>query len=106
MTWRPGELWFDTEVPWLGEGDLVPAVAGLEPVRLRRFVPAPGRIASKRRRADWSRRRRSRRTRAAAVAASPAVLVALAGLRNDRDLRLWPFADDPPSGIVRIGAGT
>ena len=107
MSWRPGELWFDTDVPWLGEADLVPAVAGAAPVRLPRFVPDPGLTASRQRRAAWSRRRRTRRARVTAVAVSPFVVVALAGLRNDRGLRLWPLAEDPPSGIVRLGtAGT
>jgi penicillin-insensitive murein endopeptidase len=104
MSWRRGEMWLvDNDVPWLREGDLVPAVAGLEPVRLPRFTPDPGLLASRERRTALKRRRRSRRARATAVVLSPALLVALAGLRNDRDLRLWRLADDPPSETVRLG---
>jgi murein endopeptidase len=102
MGWRPGEVWLDADVPWLPEESLVPAVAGLEPVRLPRF-PSPGLLASRERRAAWERRRRTRRARVTAVAVSPAVVVALAGLRSDRDLRFWPLGEDPPSETVRLG---
>jgi hypothetical protein len=107
MSWRRGEVWLDNDVPWLGEGVLVPVAAGLEPVRLPRFVPDPGLYASRERRAAWNRRRRTRRARATAVVLSPAVVVALAGLRNDLDLRRpWPLASDPPSETVRLGSAS
>jgi hypothetical protein len=98
VSWRRGEVWLDTDVPWLGDGALVPVVAGAEPARLPRFVPDPGLYASRERRAAWQRRRRTRRARATAVVLSPAVVVALAGLRGQLDLRPWPLADD------RLGA--
>jgi penicillin-insensitive murein endopeptidase len=103
MGWRPGEVWLDTDVPWLVDGGLVPAVAAFEPVRLPRFPPETGLLASRERRAAWKRRRRTRRARVTAVALSPAVLVALVGMRSDRDLRIWPLAEDPPSETVRLG---
>jgi hypothetical protein len=108
MSWRRGELWLDTDMPWLGEGDLVPVVAGPRSLPLPHFAPDPGLYASRERRAAWKRRRRTRRARATAVALSPAVVVAIAGLRSDLQLRPWPLADDPPSETVRLGpeAGT
>jgi murein endopeptidase len=106
MSWRRGEVWLEADMPWLGEVELVPAVAGLAPVRLPRFTPDPGLYASRERRAAWKRRRRTRRARVTAFALSPAMLVALAGLRSDRGLGVWPLADDPPSVTVRLGATT
>ena len=106
MSWQRGEVWLEADMPWLGEVELVPAVAGLAPVRLPRFTPDPGLYASRERRAAWKRRRRTRRARVTAVALSPAMLLALAGHRGDRGVGVWPLADDPPSVTVRLGAIT
>src|SRR5262245_49843432 len=104
MSWRRGELWFDTDVLWFGEPALVPAGVGHAPPP-RRGAPPPGLVASRLRRAAWKRRRDSRRARATAIVLSPAVVFALAGLRNVADPGLKVGgADDPPSSTFRIGS--
>src|SRR3954447_5912946 len=103
MTWRRGEVWLDTDVFWLGERAGSPAVAGAEPSSLPNLAPPPGLAASRRRRDEWTRHRHARRARASAVALSPAVVFALAGLRSDSARTTSFLAEDPPSLTFRIG---
>jgi hypothetical protein len=104
MTWRRGEQWFDADMLWFGERSPVPAFAGAAPVPVSRGLP-PGLIASRQRRAEWKRRRYARRARATAIALSPAVVLALAGMRSAADPET-ALADDPPSLTFRLDKGT
>jgi hypothetical protein len=106
MAWRRGELWFDTDVRWFGEPAVVPAFAGYAPVSSPSLAPPPGLVASRLRRAAWKRRRKTRRARATALALSPAVIFALAAMRNSLDQAASVAAEDPPSQTFRLGAGT
>src|SRR4051812_10502972 len=103
MGWRRGELWLDTDILWVGEGNGTPALAGVEPSSLPRLAPPPGLAASRRRRDEWTRHRHARRARASVVALSPAVVFALAGLRSDSARTTSFLAEDPPSLTFRIG---
>jgi len=105
MTWRRGELWFETDMPWFGERAAVPAFAVAAPMPVRRGLP-PGLMASRQRRAEWKRRRYARRARATAIAMSPAIVFALAGMRSASDAGGSGLADDPPSLTFRIDKGT
>jgi hypothetical protein len=105
MTWRRGELWFDTDVLWFGERAAAPALAGLAPLP-RRVIPDPGLVASRLRRAAWTRRREARRAKATAIALSPAVMFALAGMRSAGDPGVKLAIDDPPSMTFRLGVGS
>jgi murein endopeptidase len=102
MTWRFGEVWLDAELSWFREA---PAVAAV-PAQPRSFGPPPGLVASRVRRAAWKQRREARRSRATAIALSPAVMLAVAGLRSGGDPASAPAAEDPPSVEVTIGAAT
>ena len=93
MTWRRGEVWLDPELPWFREAPAVAAVA----VPFPSLALPPGLIASRRRRAAWKQRREARRARATAIALSPAVILAVAGLRSGGDPASAPLAEDPPS---------
>src|SRR5881628_624684 len=79
MSWRPGELWIDTDMLWFRE---VPAVAGFAPTWVPSVGSPPGLVASRLRRAAWKRRRHARRARATALSLSPAVVFAFAALRS------------------------
>src|SRR3954463_1690546 len=103
MTWRRGEVWLDTDIFWLGGGNRPPAPGGAEPSSLPTLAPPPGLAASRRRRDEWTRHRHARRARASAVALSPAVVFALAGLRSDSARSTSFLAEDPPSLTFRIG---
>lgn len=109
MSWRPGEVWFDADVPWLRAGDVVPVVVAAETSRLGLVPPGPppGLFASRARRAAWEQRRDARRARAAAVAVSPALLVSLLAVRGERVPSLREIVgDDPPSQTYRVGSAT
>ena len=103
MSWRRGELWLDTDILWLGEGAGSPALAGAGPSPLPHVAPPPGLAASRRRRDEWTRHRHARRARASAVALSPAVVFALAGLRSDSARSTSLLAEDPLSLTFRLG---
>jgi len=94
MTWRRGEQWLDADVAWFREA---PAVAGLVPAQAPGVGPPPGLLASRMRRAAWRKRREARRARATAIALSPAVMLAVAGLRSGGDPLSAPLAEDPPT---------
>jgi hypothetical protein len=103
MSWRPGELWLDTDVLWFREA---PAVGGFAPTWIPSVGPPPGLVASRQRRAAWERRRHARRARATALALSPAVVLALAALRSGIQQGSSVPVDDPPTLTLRLGAGT
>ena len=84
MGWRRGELWLDADVGWFREGAGSPAFAGAAAAPVPGFAQPPGLLASRLRRSAWEKRRDARRARAAAIAVSPAVMFALAGLRSDK----------------------
>src|SRR5262245_6139081 len=102
MSWRRGELWFDSEVLWLGEPAPALAGAGPVPAPLPGFGPPPGLVASRLRRAAWKRRREARRAKATAIALSPAVVLALAGLRSGGGPGSGLLLEDPPSLTFRL----
>ena len=103
MGWRRGELWLDTDIPWLAEGPGEPAVAFAPPLVISP-EPPPGLAASRRRRNAWKRRRVARRARARALALSPAVMLALAGARSSGH-ETSIAVEDPPSLTFRLGTG-
>jgi murein endopeptidase len=102
MTWRRGEVWLDRELSWFREAPAVAAVA----VPVPSFGAPPGLDASRVRRAAWKQRREARRARATAIALSPAVMLAVAGLRSAGDPMSAPAAEDPPSLEFTLGAET
>lgn len=105
MSWRPGEVWLDTDALWRRAGEAAPVAAGIDGawLRLPEPGPPPGLFASRARRTAWEQRRDARRARAAAVAVSPALLVSLLALRGERVPSLPLLRDDPPSATYRIG---
>src|SRR4051812_9368647 len=103
MSWRRGELWLDAGGG--GVRERAAAVAGFAPAPLPSFGPPPGLAASRQRRIDWKRRRESRRARVTAVALSPAVVLALAGLRSGGEPGTLA-AEDPPSLTFRVTGET
>ena len=106
MSWRRGELWLDADVGWFREGAGSPAFAGAAAAPLPGFAQPPGLLASRLRRSAWEKRRDARRARAAAIAVSPAVMFALAGLRSDKASGTDFLVDDPPSLTFTFGKGT
>jgi len=104
MGWRPGELWLDTDILWLGEEPRAAAVAVASPLVLGPALP-PGLAASRQRREAWRRRRELRKARSKALALSPAVMLALAAARGG-DHETSFVVEDPPSLTFRPGAGT
>jgi len=100
MSWRRGEVWLDLELSWFREVPAVAAVAAPIPS----FGPAPGLVASRVRRAASKQRREARRARTTAIAMSPAVMLAVAGLRSD--LTSTSSVEDPPSLEFTLGAET
>ena len=104
MSWRRGELWFDADTLWLGDGPGEPAAAFAPPLILDP-EPPPGLAASRRRRDAWRQRREARRARARALALSPAVMLALAGARSSGH-ETSIAAEDPPTLTFRLGTGT
>src|SRR6188768_3561088 len=107
MAWRPGELWFDADVPWFRErprslGAL--AVAG-GAIDLPRFDT--GLDASRRRRfaAEAARKHRfvTRTMPAAAVVIGSSVVLPLSALRQRGAAQeSLPLPDDPPSLTFRL----
>ena len=83
----------------------MPAVAGF-PVCVASIEPPPGLAASRRRRDAWKLRRDARRARTKALALSPAVMFALAGLRSADDHGSTFLVEDPPSLTFRLSAAT
>jgi murein endopeptidase len=55
------------------------------------------------RRVAWKQRRDAQRTRATAIALSPAVILAIAGLRSGGGAAKAPLAEDPPSLESALG---
>jgi hypothetical protein len=104
MGWRRGELWLDADVGWFREGAGAPAIAGVPPESTGGFLQPQGLHASRLRRSAWERRRDARRARAAALAVSPAVMFALAGLRSDKPGNDF-LLEDPPSLTFTFDAG-
>jgi murein endopeptidase len=102
MSWRRGEVWLDPELSWFREVPAVAAVAAPLPT----FGLAPGLGASRVRRAVWKQRREARRARATAIAMSPAVMLAVAGLRGGGYPTSASPAEDPPSLELTLGADT
>jgi len=98
MTWRGGEVWLDAELSWFRDAPAVAAVAAPVPS----FGSPPGLVASRVRRAAWKQRREARRARATAVALSPAVMLAIAGLRSGGGPA--SVIEDPPSLELTLGA--
>ena len=103
MGWRRGELWFDAELLWFGEGAAAPALAGFTLSPLPRFGPSPGLAASRLRREAWKRRRRARAT---ALMLLPAVMVPPALLRSSGAAAARVVAEDPPSLTLRVTTPT
>ncbi len=101
MGWRRGELWFEADVAWFGEGAGAPAVAGLTLPPLPSFGPT-GLHASRQRREAWRRRRR---TRATIFMLLPAVMVPPALFRS-AGAGAEVLAEDPPSLTFRIDPQT
>jgi hypothetical protein len=101
MSWRPGELWLDTDVPWFQEAS---ASVVFVPAPIPSFGPPPGLAASRQRRAAWERRRHARRARATALALSPTVVLALAALRTAGEQGRFAGAEDPPSLTLRLSS--
>ena len=101
MGWRRGELWFEVDVAWFGEGAVAPAVAGLALPPLPSFGPT-GLHASRQRREAWRRRRR---TRATVYMMLPAVMVPPALFRS-AGAGAEVLAEDPPSLTFRIDPQT
>jgi hypothetical protein len=98
MGWRRGELWFDAELLWFGEGGAAPALAGFTLPPLPSFGPS-GLAASRLRREAWKRRRRARAT---ALVLLPAVMVPPALLRSSGVAAARVVAEDPPSLAFRV----
>ena len=98
MSWRPGELWLETELLWFRERAGVPALAGFAPPALR--LPAPPAGSSPRASAGrpGSRRRYARRARATAIVLSPALLLAAGRAASAAAVTgtRWT-SEDPPS---------
>jgi hypothetical protein len=101
MSWRPGEVWLDTDL-WLRAGDV--AAVSVEPFRFPEFGPPPGLHSSRERRAAWKTRRKAKRARATALALSPALALSLTSLRSDQNPFSRLLAEDPPSLTYRFGA--
>ena len=111
MSWRPDEIWLDTDVLWFRErsSEYPAALAANAPSFFRvagGLIPAvtvPNGLAeSRRRRAELRRRRTARRTRAAALAIGPAVMLALATPRLSSGSRTAEaLREDPPSETLR-----
>src|SRR5262249_6087421 len=86
---------------WFREAPAVVAVAAVPT-----FGPPPGLLASRVRRAAWKQRREARRARATAIALSPAVMLAVAGLRSDGDPARAPSVEDAPGLECTLAAET
>jgi murein endopeptidase len=114
MSWRPDEIWLDTEVLWFRErssghaATLVanaPSFFGVGRARISAITIPNGLAESRRRRAELRRRRTVRRTRAAALAIGPAMMLALAAPRISSGSRTGEaLLEDPPSQTLRPGA--
>jgi hypothetical protein len=102
MSWLRGEVWLDAELSWFREASAVAAVAAPVPS----VGPPHGLVVSRVRRAAWKQRREARRSKATAIALSPAVMLAVAGLRSGGDPASARPAEDPPSLEFTLGAET
>jgi len=102
MAWRRREVWLDADLSWFREAPAVPA----GPAPVPSFGLPPGLVASRSRRAAWKQRRAARRARATAIAVSPAVMLAVAGLRSSGDPASAPTAEAPPSLKFTVGPET
>lgn len=114
MSWRPDEIWLDTEVLWFRERSRghaaalvanAPSFFGAGRGRISAITIPNGLAESRRRRAELRRRRTVRRTRAAALAIGPAMMLALATPRLSSGSRTGEaLLEDPPSQTLRPGA--
>jgi hypothetical protein len=110
MTWRPGELWLDTDVLWFREaGGAFGAAIAVDALRATLFVPAAtGLEASRRRRlaAEAARRRKrlaSRTVPAVALVVGSATMLPIAWLRHGESAQgARPLQEDPPSLTFRL----
>jgi hypothetical protein len=96
MSWKPGELWLDTDLLWFREEAGAPAFGGFA-APAPALGPPPGLIASRQRRNARRTRRTARRVTAAGLVMVPAVVVPLAALRAQRDHGTPAVAEDAPS---------
>jgi hypothetical protein len=96
MSWHRGELWLDDAL-WP-----VDVVALPSPPPPADDVP-PGLVDSLRRREDWRQRRRRRKARATAAALSPALVLALAGLRSAERASGGVSLEDAPTVTLHLG---
>ena len=105
MTWRPGELWLDTDVLWFREaGGAFGAAIAVDALKASLFAPAAtGLEASRQRRqgAEAARRRKRLATRtvpAVALVVGSATMLPIAWLRHGEAARgAQPLQEDPPS---------
>jgi len=96
MSWRRGEDWLDDDVLWAREAPTVPAAQPPAP-----GVP-PGLLESRVRRHAWSQRRKKRKARATAIALSPALVLAAAGLRGAERASGGVSLEDAPTQTLRV----
>jgi penicillin-insensitive murein endopeptidase len=107
MTWKPGELWLDTDVLWFREHAVALAPSGFDAAALA--PAATGLAASRQRRqaAEAARRRRRHATRtvpAVALVVGSATMLPIAWLRHGDPARgARPLQEDPPSLTHRLG---
>ena len=105
MTWRPGELWLETDVLWFREaGGAFGAAIAVDALKASLFAPAAtGLEASRQRRqgAEAARRRKRLATRtvpAVALVVGSATMLPIAWLRHGEAARgAQPLQEDPPS---------
>jgi penicillin-insensitive murein endopeptidase len=106
MSWKPGELWLDTDLLWFREGAGAPALRGFGSIApaLPALGPPPGLIASRQRRSARKTRRNARRLKAAGLVMLPAAIIPLAASRL-REHGTAVSAEDPPSLTFRFDTG-
>ncbi|HEX4519594.1 MAG TPA: penicillin-insensitive murein endopeptidase [Gaiellaceae bacterium] len=104
MSWKPGELWLDTDLLWFREAGRARAVAGFSAPMPALGAP-PGLIASRVRRNERKTRKNARRLKAAGIVMVPAVVVPLAALRAERQHAAGAAAEDPPSLTWHLTTG-
>ncbi len=95
MSWKPGEVWLDTDLLWFRERAGAPALRSFPSVAPA-LGPPPGLIASRQRRNTRKTRRNSRRLKAAGLMLLPAAVIPLAANRL-RDHGTAVVAEDQPS---------
>jgi Penicillin-insensitive murein endopeptidase len=104
MSWKPGEVWLDTDLLWFREGAGVSTLRGFAPAVAPAYGPPPGLIASRKRRHTRKTRRNARRLKAAGLMILPAAVIPLAANRL-RDHGAPVVAEDPSSLSFRFDTG-